>query len=595
MMILALFANLFIFGMVIFLINKIFFRSHKQVSKGGGVRRFFQFGLLFALTVISGFGLSGLLGRLLRIGISLTSDRNALAVESSFTVVGIPLLILVALWTRRTFTKDPSEKESMAWNLYLTAISILALVLNVTAQLKILKVIFSDGVLQGSSISQLIVWGGIWFIHFKFLSQARQSINSINDHLIGSIIGLGFSVSGLLTILQALLTSLFDFNKEAVIISAGQPLTQGLITFIVGAPIWYVYWIRTSMMIKRVASWFAYVLLIGIGGGVLVAVTAASISLYSVLVWFLGDPATQSASLYFKNSPGSISAAIVGVLVIWYHRDVLSHENTNERTEIRRIYEYGIAGIGLIAAAGGVTMILVSIIESLSASAQITGGGSTNSLLAAVTLIIVGGPIWWFIWQSIQKKSETNPVEEHSSLIRRIYLFILFGVTGIISAAMLLLGAYFIFKDLFQQGIGVATVRQIRFSLGILVTAAVVSVYHWFVFRNEKDVEIRRNPVMAIERKMYFFVEIKSKPGKDSELIGAINKYVVHVRKERGCEKFDVLLDPTNPGSVYLYEIWSDAPSHQTHLNSAEFATWKELSDPLIAKFTAKTLDSTEI
>jgi branched-subunit amino acid transport protein len=158
MMILALFANLFIFGMVIFVINKIFFRSHKQVSKGGGVRRFFQFGLLFALTVISGFGLSGLLGRLLRIGISLTSDRNQLAIESSFTVVGIPLLILVALWTRRTFTKDPSEKESMAWNLYLTAISILALVMILTAQLKILKVIFSDGVLQGSSISQLIVW-----------------------------------------------------------------------------------------------------------------------------------------------------------------------------------------------------------------------------------------------------------------------------------------------------------------------------------------------------------------------------------------------------------------------------------------------------
>jgi quinol monooxygenase YgiN len=160
---------------------------------------------------------------------------------------------------------------------------------------------------------------------------------------------------------------------------------------------------------------------------------------------------------------------------------------------------------------------------------------------------------------------------------------------------MLLLGAYFIFKDLFQQGIGVATVRQMRFSLGILITAAVVSVYHWFIFRDEKDVEIRRNPVLAIERKMYFFVEIKSEAGKANELISAINKYVVHVRKESGCEKFDVLIDPTNPGSVYLYEIWSDAPSHQAHLNSAEFATWKELSDPLIAKFTAKSLDSSEI
>jgi quinol monooxygenase YgiN len=595
MMILGFFINIIIFGMVIFVINRIFFRSHKQVTKGGGVRRFFQFGLLFALTVISGFGLSGLLGRLLHIGVTLTSDRNALAIESSFTAVGIPLLILVAMWTRRTIAKDPSEKETTAWSLYLAAISIFALVLNLTAQLKIFRVIFADGVLQGSSISQFVVWGGIWFIHFRLLSQGRQSVNSIHDHLLGSLIGLGFSVSGLLTILEALLASLFHFNKGAVIISGGQPLIQGIITFIVGAPVWYVYWIRTAMKSKRLGSWFAYVLLIGVGGGLLVAVTAASFSLYSVLVWFLGDPGTQSTSLHFQDSPGSIAAAAVGILVMWYHRDVLSHENTDQRTEIRRIYEYGVAGIGLIAAAGGITMILVSIIESFSESTQITGGGSTNSLLAAITLIIVGGPIWWFIWRSIQEKCEANPTEEHSSLVRRIYLFILFGVAGIISVAMLLLGAYFIFKDLFQQGIGVATVRQMRFSLGVLITAAVVSIYHWFIFRNEKDVEIRRNPVMAIERKMYFFVEIKSKTGKTSELIGAINEYVVHVRKERGCEKFDVLLDPTNPGSVYLYEIWSDAPSHQAHLNSAEFATWKELSDPLIAQFTAKSLDSTEI
>ena len=581
--------------MVIFVINRIFFRSHKHVSKGGGVRRFFQLGLLFALVVISAIGLSGLLGRLLHIGISVTSDRAALALDSSFTAVGIPLLFLVGTWTRRTVTKDPSEKESTGWNLYLTAISILALILNLTSQLKIYKVIFANGVLQGNSISQFVIWGAIWFIHFRLLNNSRHSINAISDHLLGSLIGLGFSIFGLLTIIEALLTSLFHFKNGSVIVSGNRPLTEGLITFIVGAPVWYVYWIRTALKSKKDGPWLAYVLLIGVGGGLVVAVTAASFTLYSVLVWLVGDSATQSASVHFKDSPGSVAAALIGLMVIWYHREVLSYENTQERADIRRIYEYGIAGIGLIAAAGGFTMILVSIIESLSQSTQISGGGSINSLLAAITLIIVGGPIWWFIWISIQKKADVNPMGEHSSLIRRIYLFILFGVSGIVSVAMLLLGAYFIFKDLFQQGIGVETLRRLRFPVGILLTTSLVSVYHWFIFRAEKDVEIRRNLAAAVERKMYFFVEIQSKAGKASELIGAMNKYVVHVRKEKGCEKFDVLTDPTKPGSVYLYEIWSDAPSHQDHLNSAEFATWKELSDPLIAQFTAKTLDSTEI
>lgn len=595
MMILSVFANLLILGLVIFIFNRILFRGRKQAPKEGGVRRFFQFGLLFALTVISGVGLSGLIGRLLDIGTSLTSDRNALALESSFTVVGIPLLILVGTWTRRTFAKDPREKETPAWNLYLTAVSILALILNLTAQLKIFKVIFADGVLQGNSISQFVVWGGIWFVHFRLLNKVRQPNNSIDDHLLGSLVGLGFSVSGLLTILEALLTSLFHFNKEAIIISGENPLAGGLITFIVGAPVWYIYWIRTALPSKRETSWFAYVLLIGVGGGLLVSITAASISLYSALVWFLGEPATENAAIHFNDSPGSIAAALVGLIVMWYHREVLSNENTSERTDIRRIYEYGIAGIGLIAAAGGITMILVSIIESLSKSTQITGGGSTNSLLAAVTLIIVGGPIWWFVWQSIQEKTKANPIEEHSSLIRRVYLLILFGVAGIISAAMLLLGAYFIFKDLFQQGIDVATVRQMRFALGILITAALVSGYHWIIFRGEKDIEIRRNSRIASEKRVFFFVEMKIKPGKESELIHAINKYVVDVRKEKGCERFDVLIDPVNPSKVYLYEIWSNSQAHQAHLNTAEFATWKEFSDPIIEVFAAQSFESAEI
>lgn len=594
-MILSLFGNLLILGMFIFIINKIFFRGHKQASKGGGVRRFFQFGLLFALVVISSVGLSGLLGRLLHIGTVVTSDRAALALDSSFTAVGIPLLFLVATWARRTIAKDPSEKDSMGWNLYLTAISILALILNLVAQLKIYKVIFADGVLQGNSISQFVIWGVIWFIHFRLMSQSRNSINAISDHLLGSLIGLGFSVFALLTIIEALLTSLFDFNNGSTIVSGSHPLTEGLITFIVGAPVWYIYWIRTSLIGRKDGTWFAYVLLIGVGGGLIVAVTAASFTLYSVLVWLLGDPVTQSASTHFKDSPGSVAAALVGLLVIWYHREVLSHENTKERTDIRRIYEYGIAGIGLIAAAGGFTMILVSIIESLSKSAQISGGGSTNSLLAAITLIIVGGPIWWFVWSSIQKKADLNPMSEHSSLIRRIYLFILFGVSGIVSVAMLLLGAYFIFKDLFQQGIGIETLRRMRFPLGILLTTALVSIYHWLIFRGEKDVEVRRSPVKKDEGKPHFFVEIKIKPANVTEYIEALNKYAAHIRKERGCEKLDVLIQPETQGTVYLYEIWSDTSSHQAHLNSPGFMAWKEFSDPLIDEFAAKTFESGEI
>ena len=578
--------------MFIFLISRIFFRGHKQASKGGEVRRFFQYGLLFALTIISGIGLSGLLGRLLHSGVSLSTDRGALALESSFTVVGIPLLVLITLWTRKTISKDPSEKDTLGWNLYLTATSILALILNMVAQLKIYKVIFADGVLQGSAISQFVVWGIIWFIHFRLHNQVRHSVNAIGDHLFGSLIGLGFSVVGLLTIFEALLTSIFRFNQGSIIVTGGHPLTDGLITLIVGAPVWYLYWIRTASRGEKDSLWFAYVLLIGVGGGLLVAVTAASFSLYSVLVWFLGDPAAQTAAVHFNDSPGSIAAAIVGLIVMWYHREVLSHENTDERTDIRRIYEYGIAGIGLLAAAGGFTMILVSIIESLSGSVQISGGGSINSLLAAITLIIVGGPIWWFIWGSIQVKAALNPAGEHSSLIRRIYLFILFGLSGIASVAMLILGAYFIFRDLFQQGIGLETLRRIRFPIAILLTTAVVSVYHWLIYRGEKDVEIVRPGPKSQLNKTHLFVEISVNPEKHDLFLEELNKHAVLVRKENGCENFEVLVDPILKSKVYIYELWRDRATWEAHTNSEESALWQEKVRPLVYEQSMKVLNS---
>ena len=591
-MILSLLSNLLILGMIIFFVNRIFSRGHRQASKGGEVRRFFQFGLLFALTIISGVGLSGLLGRLLHIGVSLSTDRGALALESSFTVVGIPLLYFVATWARKTLTKDPSERDTFGWNLYLTATSIMALALNLVAQLKIFKVIFADGVLQGSAISQFVVWGAIWFVHFRLHNQIRNPLNTTGDHLLGSLIGLGFSVVGLLTILEALLTSLFRFNAGSIIVTGNHPLTEGLITLIVGVPVWYVYWIRTASKSEKDSLWFAYVLLIGVGGGLLVAVTAASFSLYSLLVWFIGDPAAQTASVHFNDSPGSVAAALVGLLVMWYHREILSNENADERTDIRRIYEYGIAGIGLLAAAGGFTMILVSIIESLSGSVQISGGGSINSLLAAITLIIVGGPIWWFMWRSVQIKAELNPASEHSSLIRRIYLFILFGVLGVVSVAMLILGAYFIFKDLFQQGIGLETLRRIRFPIAILLTTGVVSVYHWLIFRGEKDVEIARSGPKPASSKTYLFIEISVEPEKQELFLEELNKYALLVSKENGCEDFEILTDPKLRGRVYIYEIWRDRDAWDVHMKREESLLWQEKVKPLVYEQSMKVLNS---
>jgi quinol monooxygenase YgiN len=40
---------------------------------------------------------------------------------------------------------------------------------------------------------------------------------------------------------------------------------------------------------------------------------------------------------------------------------------------------------------------------------------------------------------------------------------------------------------------------------------------------------------------------------------------------EAGCLTFDVCVDPSNPGRVFLYEVYADAGAFDLHRNSAHF------------------------
>lgn len=588
-MIVGLFLNLLIFGLFIFGLKKLFSRSHAHIQKEGGVRRFFQLLLLFALTIVSAVGVSGLLGRLIRINDVLNTDRGSLALESAFTVVGVPLLAVIVLWTRNSIQKDREELQTLIWDIYLTAISVLSLILAIDAQMNLYGGLFTSDLVRGKDISQLLIWGSIWLFHFRLHNKVGRAEHSIGEHLIGSLIGLAFSFVGLLNVLGAILSQLVGLNEKSLLVGTEKPITDGLITLAVGAPVWFIYWVRTAEKGVKEKLWYAYVLLVGVGGGLLAAVISASLVLDNLLVWFFGET-ESNAKTFFQGTPQLIGTSLTGLIVLWYHRQVLQSSQELQRTDIRRIYEYGVAGIGLLAASGGVTMILVSIIESIFKNTEFIGESSINTLLAAITLIIVGAPVWWLQWNSIQKKVNSDLVEEQSSVVRRIYLLLLFGVVGVTAVIVLLTIAYLVFYDLFQTGVGSNTINKIRFPVAIFLTAGVVSTYHWNIYKKEKDVEIRRPSIKPSSEKLAFFVTLKVKPRSSQKVLDVLIKYAVHIRKEAGCERLDVLTDPQSKNTIYLYEIWSTAQAHQAHLESEGFKGWKEYSDPLISEFEVKTL-----
>jgi hypothetical protein len=455
--------------------------------QGHSIRRFFQYLILYGLVVISSLGLSGLLGRILERSTLVLADKTDLARNLSFVVVGIPLYIGLAFWTRRRFAEDSSEARSFGWGAYVTITSVTSLAVGMFALHDTILWATRVNDFRAQALARLIVWGSIWAMHWWIDLRATPVTGWRIHHELGSLIGLGTVVVGLDQMVSGAVHKLWNFGDQVIFFSHGDVIMRGAVTLLVGAPVWFLYWIRNYSKAAKDPLWLGYVLLVGVGGGLVMSIVSASTLFYSSLVWLLGNPGTSSASEYFRNVPDSSAAFLVGLIVWWYHHAVLEEDRKSTRTEVQRIYEYLMAGIGLLAAAGGMAMVLVALVEAFTSSALIAGSGAKNALLAATTLLIIGTPVWWIFWQRVQRAIAKSPSEEHVSPTRRVYLFILFGFGGIAAVITLLVGVFFIFDDIFKGNFGLETIRRIRFALSILITTGAISGYHWSVYRDERE------------------------------------------------------------------------------------------------------------
>jgi hypothetical protein len=479
---------LLLIGLVVWGIRKLLRRETPQAGQGHGVRRFFQYVLLYGLLWVAGIGVAGLLGRLFELGRDVPEDSGTLALYTAFTVVGVPLYTLVALWTRRRLRADPRESRSWAWHLYVTAASLSALTMAMSALYTVLSWATGMGAFTGAAVGTLIVWGAVWFAHWWIDRRLVPREEFSLHRLLGSIMGLVMSAVGAVLLLGDALRTLFGLAPETVFAGGEKLFLPGAVTLAVGLPVWLIYWVVPAGRYRRGPIWLGYVLLAGVAGGLVTAISSASLVLYDVLVWLVGEPSSSVASVHFGGAPTSLAAVLVGALVWWYHRTVLQEGGGEARTEVRRIYEYLIAGIGLVAAAVGLMLMIASLFEAVAGSSDILAGSTSalNTVLAGATLLVVGGPVWWVFWHRIEGAVQTAPEEEHASPTRRIYVFVLFGVAGIAAVVALLVGVFIVLQDLFEGNLTAETLRGIRYPVGIIVAAGLLSAYHWTVYRTDR-------------------------------------------------------------------------------------------------------------
>ena len=472
----------------------IFFGIKKLAAKGAGgavsghsVRRFFQYGLQFGLVVVVAIGIAGLLGRFISPATLLVADQVSLARNFSFILVGLPVLIGVLSWTKRTVKSDSTEVSSFGWAAYIFLATVTSLAVAMFALFDLLSWAVGVEEFRSYAVAQFLIWGLIWAAHFEINRRATPINRSKFLFLFNSLIGLITSVVGIAVIVSAIAKRFIGVSGKEILFGGADPIKTGLVTFAVGVPVWLLYWIKFAMRSNRDELWLGYVLIAGVAGGLITTVISASSLLHNVVVWFIGDPTSTDFVTHFRSAPATFGALVAGLLLFWYHNSFASQSRSSVRNEVQRIYEYLISGIALLASAAGMVMVFVAVFEAFSGSSIVRTTSSINTLLAAFTLIAVGTPIWLMYWTRIQRITRRQPTIEPASSTRRIYLFLIFGIGGIVAVITLLTAVFVLLDSLFSDRSLTLLLREVRFPISILIATIAISAYHWSIYSAERD------------------------------------------------------------------------------------------------------------
>ena len=437
--------------------------SKQQNSQGTiFIRDILKYAALILAVFITCIGLAGILGKVLESGSGTYSSRIDLARWMSFSVIGIPVIAIIARWVKRDFAQHPEAKLRPAWQIYLFAGSTSSLLLWFIPLQSYLK-IFAGAEYRPRALSQAIIAFLVWLIHMVII----RGINSlpVNAHrFIGWFSGATSIVVGAVTLLDHGIKTVVDFDREAY------QIAEGSISLAVGAIAFAIYWglfnCHTQRQENRIYRTFG-----GIAIPSLFLSIAAIFVVNSFLTWNFGRTPLQRNE-YFREVPQQVSVVLVLSLVVIYFRITT---RGFYRDEIARLYHYLIGGIALTAASVGIANIVIGALAWFDRANTIIFGGS----LALITL-----PQWLYLWRQSQRALTIDFASESGSPIRRTYLYIFVGVPALVAMVSTVWLTFNLFKAIL---VGNQELWQSRVPIGALGVALLLAGYHSIVLRRERS------------------------------------------------------------------------------------------------------------
>lgn len=452
----------------------------------------------------------------------ISGDADAFRREASLViaiiVVALPIWLLHWWLAERavagTDTQAETERSSTERALYLAVVLLVTFVIFLTSSISFVRELIRDLASDDArtspgtipdSLALMMTTAAVWLYH----SHVRRRDEQHGAGLAKSAALPRFSLYAALVVAAIVaLTSLSDllslaaqaiFDERPVLTDTHwwvDGLAAGVAGSLVGLALWAMQMLRASRLIARpdalgvaerrsVLRRFALYALTFIG--LIVSLVFAAESLEQVVREILGA----------SDGPENISFRIVEPLLraipfaaAWFMFGQLVVAEADESSEavdqanVRRIYSYGIALIGLAAGSIGLASTLATAFDRLAGrQASLVGSGPWKDELSAMLPVALLGAATW-IWQSYRfgQWVEDDPLVERSNTVRRVYVYTALAgavVAVLVSLALIIYRTLSALLDVGTESLG----RALSIPGGVFLVSAAVLIYHALILR----------------------------------------------------------------------------------------------------------------
>jgi hypothetical protein len=434
----------------------------------------------------------------------LDRDVTQLALGLVLALIWTP----VWLWHRSRVARlpheTPAERRSVLRkvSVYLT----LAITIGVTISgaTEALLWLFRASAFSGYAVAAVAVWTPLWLMTWQAEDEEGQPSEETSTvrrvYLYGaSAAGLAMLSAGvalaLYVVLQEAYEGLVDlpvvFQGEKTI--GGRMMKEALATAVVGGLVWGSHWFSFARRDRTSDLRQFYLYTLAILGGAVAALSSAGVLVYGSLQWGMGTPEQDTASAHFRFLPGALAPLAVALLIWAYHWTVVQVERAaaGGLLAAQRIYRYIMTAIGIAALAAAMIVLVPLLVGLIVDSAHDVLAGPNwwrDQMVLVFTLGLIGLPVWGYHWFAAQRTAISGGAGERYSLPRRVFLFTVIGLGTLASLGSISHILFVLLNAMLEDELSLTLLRDLKWSMGTLVTAVVFTPYHWLVLQEDRAV-----------------------------------------------------------------------------------------------------------